>query len=521
MSSISPQRLQAVPQPQLKPRPPYEVTLIVEGEPSRPEEVHPDLPDAGKWSLSAGDGVQEIVFEPPSGNETLDGTPLRLMFDMSAADVSARVLDACESTYILYGLDGLGRLEFAFTGRSARYLGGFPSALSMPNKVKGELVFRDSATTPKRARLLELHAEYLKTLNARKEGVTRILEQEAKRIARARLGESRTQVRNEAARYLSLKEPRDADVVLNRSDYAQVITGPDAGPLVNALARIARVRRVLEGETRTLRQAIGKWETQKREAFLRAAHWAEVQARFPGVRSAEQTALFADVPEPQSLTDARATVSRQYAALAELVTRLGAIHPLLFRLWDTDAAFEAERVLREGRESAIARSTALRNHVVDALRGAWKAAADLREKIDDDVEYVWHYPPLIHAALESMHLDAGDFAWRAAEDRLAMEQPSELLSELSMALDVIGLAALVTGAEPVAVAADIADFFVTAALTIEQVIDYWRQELAYKAILNPAHSLAVEQSAGAVAVQVFFLIVSLWGAKSSALKALH
>jgi hypothetical protein len=516
-------------------------TPVPETKPGEQSPADDEVPATELRAVLAEENIQDVLFEPPPDEESVpesgDGVPLVLVFDMKAADIDMRVAEACESTYIHYGTAGLHELGAAFHG-TGRELGGGLGAIGMllPAEARGEPLYLGPERSPKRHRLVQGFDGYTRTLPEKRSRAEAAVQEAARSIAETRLAESRKQVLAEAVRYLSLGELREARAAafLSGGSRATLLSGPDVLPLAAGLLRIAHARRSLEDKTRRQREAVEEWERAKLQVIdedltrrrMRQGYLSEREI-LEAYRAAR---LFG---ESESIRQAREQVQGENAALAELVARLGAEFPVIFRLWDTEAPFEVERALTEGEAAnvrsldALQRSTELRNAVVDLLHATWAAAGDLRGKIQADAADVWKYEPLIDEALEALHLDQGHFAWRAAQERQAEEGPPEELLRLSRWLGAVGLAGsmadiaaaaagvVVLGAATIAVAIELVDVAVSAYLVIDQAIGLWQQELAYKAFLNPSRSLAVEQSYSALAIDVFFLALSIRGMKGA------
>jgi hypothetical protein len=159
---------------------------------------------------------------------------------------------------------------------------------------------------------------------------------------------------------------------------------------------------------------------------------------------------------------------------------------------------------------AVRRCLPLRDAVIEALTGTWQAAGELHAKLTSDPAAIWRFRAIIDAALDELHLDESNFAWRAAEDRIADETPGTDLDTVSTWLGRVGLAAGFVGAEPVAAAASVADLLVQGILLVQRILTTMEQQLGVDAFLKPSDALAIDQSWSGVGVDVFFLALNLW-----------
>lgn len=480
--------------------------------------IDDELPNTGEWAAPTEADVQEVLFSPPDQEQE---EPLSYVFNMKAPDLDARMAEVFESVYILYGTKGLIAFESALNGGTRE---SAPLAALMPVKVRGEPHYRDEDRTPNRHRLREAYERYTHTLPAKRERAVTAIQAAARRIALERIAASRSQLRAEAQRYMSPDGAPDAQIEHFLEGKQRYPVGRDTLALVDALVTIAQARLALDASIHTQQQVLDDWELANRKLLAKPV--ADLAAK-KGYLSTEDILdewkkLLRSQAEPENVRRAREQVQNRHAALAELIATIGAQFPVVFRLWDSALPFEMERLLRGAKatksaevRNLIITSLALRTALADTLQDCWESTADLHENIVGDPTTVWKYPPLIEMTLQELHVDEAQVAWRAAEERMAEERPSEELATLSDVLGMVAIGAAVTGAAHVAIAAELADLALSAYQLLREGLIYLEQQAAHSAFLNPARSLAVDQSASGLAVNTFFLLLNIGSARST------
>jgi hypothetical protein len=268
------------------------------------------------------------------------------------------------------------------------------------------------------------------------------------------------------------------------------------------------------------------WGASKRRASsIAAGIWegcAASQDRWSGCLASQYRALVMEQPTfsnpPTDVAAARQQVADQQVALAHLVAGLGANRPIIFKLWNTAAAAEVRRVLlRSGatnlvqQRAAIATSVPFRDAVIEAMASTWNSVGTLLERFAKDPVAPFRFPALIDDTLAALHVGEGDFATRAARDRVADERPGADLAVVSTWLGHVGLVGL-TGAPPlevVAAVAMVAQLAVDAIALVGKGFRLYEQHLGTDAFFAPSAALAVDPTYSALAVDVYLLILNI------------
>ena len=492
-----------------------------------PPEVVVPVPDATRFgappvsaaSPLTGDDVQDILVTLPRDEDGSTSFPdLTLSFATAAKDLTARMAQTCDSVYLLAGTPGLMALQAALrgTGRSAA-----PGAMLSPEPRRGEPLYLDEERSPRRHRLITAFEAYLEDLPGRRSGAEAVVATMATAAAQARLNKSRAQVLSEAKRYFSL-------AVGGAVSPEAFITGPRAhvrltGPEILGLARdllaVLDAREELDHRASTRKRAIANWDAAKRSVLAQDLERREVrQGRLDERDILDLAKQLEKLPDPPDVAAARQQVADQQVALAHLVAGLGASRPIIFKLWNTDAAAEVRHVLLRSRaantaqqQAAIATSVPFRDAVIDALASTWNSAATLLERFAEDPVAPFRFPALIDDTLAALHVGEGDFATRVARDRVAGERPGADLAVVSTWLGHVGLVGL-TGVPPleaVAAVAMVAQLAVSAIELVGKGFRLYEQHLGTDAFFAPSAALAVDPTYSALAVDVYLLMLNV------------
>lgn len=476
-----------------------------------------DIGTTGVWAEPVDGDAQDIAYWPPGAAPRK--TPIVVTFDMKADDLDARVAEATESVYIYDGLPGLQQWEQALHGNAVE--NPLSHLLEPLPGLRGEQA--DFAPGPGRyrQRLLTAFETYTRDLPDRKKQVQATVRQTAVTRALERLKDSRDQVQTETARYLLLPraDAEGAKEFLAAGERDAQLAGPDVSGLAADLLVIAQARRAVDQRTQEYARTVEAWDRAKREIVMSDLNKRTAARGYVTEAELLQAARAIDkIGDSEAVRQARERVGSERAALVELVARKAAGRPVLFRLWHTDVPYQVEQAVGAvGTGTAAADPTVLsgivplRDAVVSALMDTWEAAGKLQERIVDDGSTVWRFRPVIRDALTARHVDESNFAWRAAEDRMAEEDPGAVLRTLSQWLGYVGIAAALSGVgEPVAVAANLADLAVQTVIIIEKILAAIEQQLGADAFLSPSAGFAVDQSYAGIAVDVFFLALGLF-----------
>lgn len=471
------------------------------------EETVLDTRPAREASSAPDAPVQDIVLHLPAEGDGDGPFPaMTVTFLMDDPDLSARVAEVADLAYVASGGTGLkafqDSLRVTVTVIDFGFGFDFDKAY-VPMPTRGGKWYRDDSRTRYRERLLHEFDSYLEKLPGRQAAAEAAVQQVAVTQALRRLKTSRMQVITEAERYLTpSSRPGAAKAVLEGTDPDQ-LAGPETIDLVKDLIAIAKARTALGGLLASQRRAEEQWGREKLEIL-----WDDRarRGRGPGLPlTFEQTAQlgrdWAAIGDSAEVRDAKQRTQDARQALAELVTVLASGRPVLYRLWDTDAPFVALRTVLGNREqntgqdqAAVTPGSELRAAVLTPLRTTYQAATELSLRLRREPDMVWRFEPLIEDAIASLHADGGDFAERAALDRIRREKPATDLAEWSTWLGYAQLAFALTGAEPIAAAATAAQVAVDLAAAVVKAFAAAQQQTGEDAFLQPSARLGTPPS---------------------------
>jgi hypothetical protein len=475
----------------------------VQGKPAAQERVLDTAPTESRAPGPHGP-VQDVLLQLPGEEDDSESFPtITVTFDMDDPALDAVVDQVADLAFVMSGPRGLATFEAALKGARTRAVPGFLGALGpdRPVPVRGEDRYLDDRRTPQRGRLLASFARHEEQIRGRRTDAELAVQQSAVTLALARLEASRRETLVEARRYLSLAAVSSAADVL-AGDGPNRLTGPETLGLVADLIAIGNARARLAGLVSVQRLAqresdrtnLGMLYDDRARAGIDQPYLSEDQLR-------QLSRDLAALPDSAPLADAKQKVAGAREALATVVAERAAARPLLYRLWDTDIPFQALRLLRASRQgnvvadrATVGDSTTLRSAVLGRLRTTYQAATSLTRRLDGEPELVWAFEPLIDAALLDLDVDVSEFAARAARERIRAEHPGADLAVWSEWLGYAQIAFTITGAEPLAAGATVAQAVVDLGSAVVKAFAVARQQIGEDAFLRPSARLGVPPS---------------------------
>lgn len=478
----------------------------------------------------SGDAVQDVVVELPQAHG-FAADAMRLSFDTAAADLTHRVAEVCDTVYVLASNPGVFELGRAFhgTGRASG-LGG----MLVPVSGRGDTMYLDEQRTPRRHKLVMAHDAYLRELPGRRAAMLAMVQSNASASALSRLEASRAQVAREAQRYLSLASGEaNARAFLEGGSRVTRLTGPEVTDLAGDLLRIAAARDELERRDAALaatkRSAeVARWNEGKRSIVEQDLERLRAHQGYLTERQIMDVARAYELGGPAPVErEAQRTVDEQRMAVASLIAQLGAGRPVLYRIWDGDLPFEVRAALREGRPTNVVQQRAiladlvpLREAVLDALTTTWEASGDMLERFRDDPAVCWRFRALVEATLADLHADESNVSWRAAQDHLGEEEPGGELGVVARWLGHVALAAGLSGAEPVAAIATVAQLAVDLIRIVVKALAVHEQRTSLDAFLSPSAGFVVDPTYSSLAVDVLWFAIGVWFGRGELRKVL-
>ncbi len=462
------------------------------------------LPEVGEPSDA---NAQEIAV-------TLDGAgEVRLLFNAYEASLADRVAGVCNTFYVTSGRAGVDSflkaiVETGWRAAGTRYSVRLPDGL-LP-KVRGEPTYGNVTYSPKRHALRIAVEKWQEAIPSFEDKVVERTQAVALDIANKKLEECAARTLRESLRYLKSGSPRGAGsgkLVQENSPLA----GADVAELAQALTQIAAMRRELE---------LFASESDRAKAQIRRVGIIDDPSRVLGpsllhAGAAQDLRGLLYVP---SAAGALAKATQGYDAAARLLaqecSKLCRAHPVLHRLWDQPIAYEVADLWNntpaKDRVAALQAQGTLSLALTEVLNAATTAAFELITELRVSPDEIWRYDPAIYAALDALHLNEGDIAWRAAEDHLVTVKGSmSTISRVSLALSGVELIAAASAvAPPVAAALAVLSTATMAMELGESAFNESRKDRAFRACLDPADSLAVEAGsyAGLVIGALFMLL---------------
>lgn len=466
-----------------------------------PEFVIDSLPGVHE-SLQTPSLIQEIALQLPSDDDHPEAFPqVMLTFNMEIPELATNVAENADLAFIISGTNGLVEFNRALHGTGVALAGTTVEALA-PVWTRGDLYYIDDVRTPNRGRLIREYSAYLSALPRRQALAATALRDIAVSAARARLAASKLQVVTEASRYLSTSSDPAAVPAILLGTAPNRLTGPEVLGLVQDLIAIAHARLQLAGAQDGQRRNVQQWDQTKLAMLSDDRSRSGVFRPYLTDQQARQLGQdLAALPDSAEVLAAKQRTADQRLALTNLVISLASKRPLIFRLWNTDAPFIALHLIRDSRTSntvadrtILADSGPLRDLVLNPLRTAYRAATDLDREFTSNPEIAWKFEPLIDAALTSVHADESDFASRVVHDRIREAKPATELAVVSEWLGYAQMTAVVTGAEPTAVAFMVAQIAVDLTGVIAKAFAVAQQQQGEAAFLNPSDRLGVPPS---------------------------
>jgi hypothetical protein len=484
------------------------------------------------------DDAQEIVVDAGTPNE------LRLLFDAKETDLAERVAGVCNSFYVSSGKSGVedfhrGILETGWRRADDAPVmsASRPAPKSATPEVRGEQVYVNAAATPKRHALSVAVDEWSRRLEEFSKRVVERVQTVANQFAKEKLEKSLDQTLRQAyERYFRGVPPGGRVSSGQLVVPGATLTGPDVSDLADAMTQIA-----------TLARELGFFREQsytEKRAVRLVGLVSDSPGSFgpglllpgifgPGLLRAALKQDLRGLLETPSASSALAIATQGEEAVmrvfAEECARLSRKHPVLIRLWDQPIVFEVADLWNNTpatqRLAALAADGRLADALANLLNNTSAAANDLIAALRANPKEIWRYDNAIHGALQSVHLNEGDIAWRAAEDYL-LEQKGVYsdIAKINMGLGVIewvvaaaasvappvtGVLAMLSGAAGVV---DVAESFVIEA----------SKDRAFEACLDPAESIALEGgSYVGVVVSALFMLFGLRGIGRDVAKGLR
>ena len=436
--------------------------------------------------------AQEIVLSPPGSGTGAE--PLHLFFETDAKDLPKALAETTESLYVLFGHEVLDAFEAALrgTGESAA-----PGAMLLPTPLQGEPYYRGPIETPKRHKLVTAYPDGVRALGERVSEAIAKTTTAAAAWAIGFLQEQQQQIVDQAFRYL-LTDPAEqrGDPGARRAAVAQhlsaipfgvEISGPDAVGLVTAL--------------REVRPSRDAFRTNQREALVRQLERRAILGGLLSVTRGPVPAAVAVATAPVT-TPAEDTADVDVRAkVAAEIERIGAAHPVIHRLWTTDAVDlvkRAETIYPRSDDAELAlrlsTETAYRRIVGQALYDTLDACTDMLRELDD-ADHIWDYPVALRRALKEQGVARGSLVFGAVDDRLSRLAGPSTVNRVNELVGHLQLVLLAGG--PTAPAAGLLEI-VSLGLSVLEAAEAewkaWHQNRASKTHLNPGLSLAAEPS---------------------------
>jgi hypothetical protein len=428
-----------------------------------------------------------------------------------AARLAEQMRTECEYAYSSAGEAGLERLGvgITLTARAQQRFHDWPERLPLVyrNAIPHPTVQEAAAAADRTREAFEAAAGRLRSRAA----ATLVGTQRAAQLlATHALEDARSEIREEATRYLNIGAG-------SRASTDDILMGA-----------VPRHRRQLQGsDVVPLALALQRLEVRRRNHQVTAVRQEEA-ARHPGADRV--SAARAVLSSAEELT----------AAVAVEASRF----PVLHRIWSaTTLPLDGlDPVGRPGNEytlsgrttSAAAAVERLRESLWDVLRASWAANGRFARTVQQNPECVWRYPPLVQRALARTAPASDDRStgpkvtlpapsiepWlerSAAQVRIDSEKDMSALSKLSLSgglmAGVLGLSA----APPVAIL--ITAVGATVLSVAESYEDYRRlaqQDDAYVAVLDPARAaIANEPGYVGLIVSIVFNVFDLAGVRDA------
>lgn len=450
------------------------------------EETEPFIPE--------GETIPLWIYLPDTSTVKRETTPILIRFSVDNEKQKKQMLAEVEALYGIYGssifgafVDGMTKSDTGATKRTHHELGQEPVEETIPS--------------PSYSNLLSSFGQARDALNDRIQKELIELQKAAKDSALSRLKESKSEIRGEAKRYLSLLSVDDAraEAALAASALTTQLSGPDAAKLMQAMLEIQQLMDEIESAKERLISAMSRGH-EERLAIMRGL------VDFFG-------------PSDEIVRAAAPVEARRVQALESALTSLLATHcdsfAILYRVaaevrLPDDITFELQPggvgnyVAKSKNPDALQR---FNDAVYNKLKDAWQAANELIEDISSKPELVWHYPKIIEQVLVEKDVEPDSIIARAAEEKMDKAQGPTASSIVATDAGLIELIVILAGASP-PVAAFVG--VISVLLSVPEIIEIYlytrQQRFAYRAVLDPDRSLA---AADRSYVEFLFSLVSL------------
>jgi len=455
----------------------------------------PSLDVAALAVLEPSAEAQEIVLSPPGSKHGAE--PLHLFFETGAENFPRALAEATESLYVIFGRSVLEALRAALHESTAEIGVGFGYSVHAPAALQGEKSYRGPQETPKRHKLITTYPSVVSDLAAR---INDSLAKTAPAVTAWSidfLKEQRTHVVDQSFRYLltAANEQRgDAhsrraaiERHLSSTPFGLEISGPDAPGLVRALRDVRPARDALEKH----RYDAAFLQVERRAilAGLVLLHPDPVGAAL----------RLQDIPVTTPAED-RAAVDVRVRVAAD-IERIATDHPLIHRLWTTDAVDLVQRAeasypraTNEELAARLSTASAYRRAVGAALDDTLSACSGMIEELADP-DAIWSYPVAVRRALKDQGVARGSLVVAAANEQLQRVAGPSLIARINDLVGHLQMVALAGGiTAPEAVLLELASLALTVLEMVEQAWSDWHASRAAKTHLNPGMSLAAQPS---------------------------
>lgn len=420
-----------------------------------------------------------------------DGEPMRWLFPISddliknerfynteappGTVLERRMAEEINSLYCLYGIEEVVRLGDSIGSAYLANLKAFDEKYADGTREKDEQFLKRTDVLAAVRMVQSVYRRQLSALSDRIKEHQKQVREAAAKIAIAKLEEAGLEILTETTRYLPLERKttvsaqKALETVFDPLDPQRILLdGPDYPALRDAAARIR----------------------SRIEAVDNPPHAK------PG--------LFA-LLNPLATSPAEDAAHALELELSQACQRF----PILQRTW---------KILTFTRDPLPTIET--KTAIFDVLRGAWIANRRLRDRIVNEPEIVWLFPPLIHETLEQLAVENPEYGdlgvgARAAQEMLE-ESASRITEQLATIVGFLDLAVAITSpALPVALC------FAGASLVfslVDSLVEYRQlsaQDDAANSALDPRKALASDPSYGFFALGIALSLLDMRGMRNA------
>lgn len=414
-----------------------------------------------------------------------DGEPMRWLFPISddliknerfynteappGTVLEAKMADEIDSLYRLYGMDEVVRLGDSINSAYLANLKAFDEAYADGTREKNEQFDKRTDVLAAVRMVSSVYGRQLGALRDRiKEHQKQVTEAAAK-IAAAKIQEAGVEILTEATRYVPLarKHTVSAQRALETDgDLTNfyLAGGPDTPALLEAVARIRSRMEAVDNPPPAKPELFGLLNPLATSPAEDAAHALEIEISLACQR-----------------------------------------FPILHRTWKT---------LRFTRYADNMRK------VFSALRSAWSTNRRMQQRIVNEPEVVWLFPPLIHETLEKLAEENPEFGdlgvgARAAQELLE-ESASRITEQLAKIAGFLDLAvALTSPAPPIALSFAGASLVFSLADSLLEYQQLSAQDDAANSVLDPRKALCSDPSYGFFALGIALSLLDLRGMRNA------